>query len=77
MVTVPLPAWADLRRRADKRRPEAEVLHRRLYDEFSIEVPIVSWCGRPFVRVSIQGYNTQADVDALVAALATLLQASH
>jgi isopenicillin-N epimerase len=73
MVTVPLPASADTQGPADQRRPAAEMLHRRLYDEFSIEVPIVTWCGRPFVRVSIQGYNTQADVDALVTALATLL----
>ena len=71
MVTLPLPACADTQ------RPAAEALQRRLYDEFAIEVPILTWHGRPFVRVSIQAYNTQADVDALVTALAALLELQH
>jgi isopenicillin-N epimerase len=45
---------------------DAAGLQRRLYEEFTIEVPIISWGGRTFVRVSIQGYNTEADVAALV-----------
>jgi isopenicillin-N epimerase len=73
MVTLPLPAGADGRRPADTQHPAAKALQRRLYDEFAIEVPILAWRERPFVRVSIQAYNTQADVDALVTALATLL----
>jgi isopenicillin-N epimerase len=48
-------------------------LKRRLYDEYRVEVPIVEWNGRQLVRVSIQGYNTREDVEALVAALAKLL----
>ena len=40
-----------------------------LYEEHRIEVPIIDWGGRKFVRVSIQGYNTRRDVDALVQAL--------
>jgi isopenicillin-N epimerase len=52
---------------------DAQRLQQRLYDEFRIEVPIISWNERQFVRVSIQGYNTQADVDALVRALERLL----
>jgi selenocysteine lyase/cysteine desulfurase len=31
------------------------------------------WNGRCFIRVSIQAYNTPADVDMLLAALETLL----
>lgn len=61
MVTLPLPPC------------NAEKLKQRLYDEFAIEVPIITWKERQFVRVSIQGYNTQADVEALTSALAHLL----
>jgi isopenicillin-N epimerase len=46
---------------------------RRLYEEFSIEVPLMEWDGRPFLRVSIQAYNTQEDVERLIAALERLL----
>lgn len=49
------------------------VLKNRLYDEYKIEVPLVQWQDRQFVRISVQGYNSQSDVDALVAALHDLL----
>ena len=52
---------------------DAEWLKRTLYDVYGVEVPITLWNGRPFVRVSIQGYNNHSDVDALVAALRELL----
>jgi isopenicillin-N epimerase len=52
---------------------DLDALKDRLYDEFAIEIPTVGWNGRHFIRVSIQGYNTQADADALVAALNVLL----
>ncbi len=45
---------------------------RRLWDEYQIEVPIVTWEGWQFVRVSIQAYNSQRDVDRLITALAEL-----
>jgi isopenicillin-N epimerase len=48
-------------------------LKSRLYDENRIEVPLVEWQDRHFVRISIQGYNTQQDVDALITALNILL----
>jgi isopenicillin-N epimerase len=50
-------------------------LKTRLYDEFRVEIPVIAWGGRKFVRVSIQGYNTQADVDALINALGAILDA--
>jgi isopenicillin-N epimerase len=49
------------------------ILKSRLYHEFKIEVPLVQWQDRQFIRISIQGYNTQDDVDMLVDALQVLL----
>jgi len=48
-------------------------LQRRLLEEFSVEVPVFYWRGRCYLRVSIQGYNEPADVEALLAALRALL----
>ncbi len=44
-----------------------------LYNEYKIEVPLTQWGNRQFIRVSIQGYNTQEDVDMLLSALEVLL----
>lgn len=52
---------------------DPEWLAQKLYAEYRIEVPIIKWKERQFVRVSIQGYNAREDVDALVSALAALL----
>jgi isopenicillin-N epimerase len=48
-------------------------LQARLWAEHRIEVPCHFWNGLPVLRFSVQGYNTQADVDALVGALRALL----
>lgn len=45
----------------------------RLYDEYGVEVPIIEWKGRFFVRISVQAYNTQEDIDILVDSLRALL----
>jgi len=65
MFAARLPAHTDL-----------EALKQRLYDEFRVEVPVVSWNHQKFIRVSFQGYNTQGDADILVEALKRLLWAS-
>lgn len=57
-------------------RCDTELVKRRLYDEFHIEVPIVTWNERPLVRVSLQGYNTPADVGVLTGALRAILAGS-
>ena len=49
------------------------MLKSRLYGEYKIEVPLIEWQDCHLVRISIQGYNTQADVEALLDALKILL----
>ena len=61
MATFPLPPC------------QPQELKQRLYNEFKIEIPIITWQGRAFVRVSIQAYNNMEEVEALVAALIHLL----
>lgn len=61
MVSAPLPTC------------DVETLKTRLYDEYSVEVPMVEWDEKQYVRVSIQGYNTREDVDRLVEGLKVIL----
>jgi isopenicillin-N epimerase len=58
MVSVPLLKNADILS-----------LKERLYNQYQVEVPLLKWNGHKLIRVSIQGYNTKRDVDALVRAL--------
>ena len=44
-------------------------LRRRLFDDYQIEVPCTQHLGQSFVRVSVQGYNTAADLQRLEVAL--------
>ena len=44
-----------------------------LYDEHHIEVPLTQYEGRPFIRISVQAYNSAEDLDALHAALERML----
>jgi len=62
LFTARLPATADL-----------TGLKQRLYDDYRIEVPLISWNGQKFIRVSFQAYNDSADADALLEALTRLL----
>ncbi len=61
MCTLPLPPC------------DPAALKSRLYDEFGVEIPIVTWQGKPFVRVSIQAYNSSDDIDRLLHGLVRLL----
>ena len=49
------------------------LLKSRLYDEYKIELPLIQWQDQQFLRISVQGYNAQADIDRLVEALKVLL----
>ncbi len=52
---------------------DAQQLQARLWHEERIEVPVITWNGEPFIRVSIQAYNTEDDVLRLAEALARQL----
>ena len=54
-------------------RSDLVVLKSRLYDEYKIEVPLTQWQDQQFVRISVQAYNRQEDIDLLVKALKVLL----
>jgi isopenicillin-N epimerase len=58
MAIAPIPLQADL-----------PGLKRRLWEKYKIEVPLINWGGRHFVRISVQAYTTQAELDTLVEAL--------
>ncbi len=45
----------------------------RLYDDYGIEVPVLTWGDRQYVRVSLQGYNRREDGQRLLTALQELL----
>jgi isopenicillin-N epimerase len=64
MCAVPLPA---------PEGSDPKALQRALWERYQVEVPIIAWQTWRFVRVSIQAYNSPADVDRLVAGLAELV----
>jgi isopenicillin-N epimerase len=62
MFALPLPPCDGPRLQAD------------LYTRHRVEVPVMRWQDRPHLRVSIQAYNSSADLTRLQAALADALQ---
>lgn len=50
-----------------------EELQMQLYDQFKIEVPVYSWHEQKFIRISLQAYNNETDLDALLEALEQVL----
>lgn len=58
MAAAPLPVEVDVL-----------ALKGRLYDDFRVEVPLVEWNGRKLIRISVQAYNTQEDIERLLAAV--------
>ena len=57
------------------RLPEVnpELLTRRLFEHYCIEVPVFRWNERLLLRVSFQAYNNETDADALLEALGEVL----
>ncbi len=64
MVSMPVPDC------------DPEWLKARLMDQWHIEIPCFRWQDRCIVRVSVQGYTTQAQLDLLIRALTTELSLS-
>lgn len=62
LAAAPLPDETDI-----------AALKSRLYDEYRVEVPLTTWGTKKFIRISIQGYNTEKDVGRLLVALSALL----
>jgi selenocysteine lyase/cysteine desulfurase len=48
---------------------------RRLFEEHRVEALVHRWRGRPLVRASFQGYNSEEDLDRLVEGLRRVLGA--
>ncbi len=79
-LTGEAPLYADgqglYHQMATMRLPEGTdtlTLKRRLYEEYRVEIPVMLWREQPFLRISLQGYNTWDDVERLKSALETLL----
>jgi len=58
MASMPLPTDVNV-----------EDLKRRLYDEYRVEIPVSRWGDAPGLRISVQGYNTRADIERLLSAV--------
>ncbi len=53
---------------------QPEKIYRLLFDKYKIEVPIMKHGERIFLRVSIQGFNNQNDLDKLYSALEEIIK---
>jgi isopenicillin-N epimerase len=71
MVTVPLPAPLD-----HLSEPEVQGLQQPLHDRDRIEVPIVRWSGRTYVRPCCHIYNLPADYQHLAEVITRYAEAS-
>ncbi len=71
----PSEIW--FRQMAAQRLPpdlDGEALHRRLFDEHSVEIPVGEANGEQFIRISVQGYNSDSDVERFTQAFAELFR---
>ncbi len=58
LAIIPLPSIENL--------PEFK---ETLYERYKIEIPTIEWQGRQFLRISVQGYNTEEELAVLLGAL--------
>jgi isopenicillin-N epimerase len=66
MITLPIPSKGV----EPPKHPQRDPLQDVLWEQHRIEVPIVHWHGRRYIRVSCHLYNTREEIDRLVLALA-------
>jgi isopenicillin-N epimerase len=52
-------------------------LQKWLYQRHRIEIPVIQWENRWLIRTSVQGYNTQGDLDLLINALKEYTNSSY
>ncbi len=64
MVSIPLPD------------ADAPWLQKTLLERHGIEIPVFHWHGQTVARLSVQGYNTEQQMDHLVTSLTDVLQLS-
>jgi isopenicillin-N epimerase len=62
MGTIPIPNLRDINE-----------LKTRLLSDYKIEIPCLEWNGRHFIRLSLQGYNTDTEINLLIHALSILI----
>jgi len=58
MVTLPMPAPLD-----SLDETQALAMQRRLYDEYQLEMPLMVWNGRCYLRIAAMVYNTPAQIE--------------
>ena len=60
MVAMPIPEC------------DTAAIHKTLFDRYNIEIPVFRWQDTCIARLSVQGYNSAAQMDRLIAALTEL-----
>ncbi|MDP7204649.1 MAG: hypothetical protein QGH11_03715, partial [Pirellulaceae bacterium] len=68
------PCWYSNMAHVELPLQDGSQLQQALWDQHRIEVPVVHWQDRWFIRVSCYLYNEEAEVDKLVDALVGLLE---
>jgi selenocysteine lyase/cysteine desulfurase len=58
MGIAPLPGDTDI-----------DTLKNTLYGKYQIEIPCTEWNARKYLRISIQAYNNESDIEMLLTAL--------
>ncbi len=60
MATIPVPGT------------DPSLIKDHLWDTYQVEIPVMEIAGKVYVRISIQAYNSRADIDRLIEALTAL-----